>query len=68
MIAGMPRNTSVYDDRERAQRQERPAGEQPNDCDDQRPDQHDDLGDDEELDVPPEARESARCGSPDETS
>ena len=45
---------------------ERAPGELAHDRDEERPDQHEDLGDDEQLDVPPEAVEQRGASSPDE--
>ncbi len=54
------------DDRERAQREERASGKLPHDRDDERPDQHEDFGDDEQLDVPPEPANQRGATRPDQ--
>ena len=62
MIVGTPRNTSAYDDREERIGRERAARELADDRDDERPDQHEHLGHDEQLDVPPEPVDAVRSG------
>ncbi len=66
MIVGMPRNTSAYTIASERSGANAPARELAHDRDDQRPDQHDRLGDDEQLDVPPEAAEQRGAAAPDQ--
>ena len=54
------------DDGERAQRHERAAGQLAHHGDDERPHEHDHLGDEEQLDVPPEAAEQRGAARPDQ--